>query len=111
MFKGVLFFSIVLQLSNNAEGECLVNNIPSTKDGRVDWSQVNFSSDASMHEPLIIFQMPNAPSPCNQFYLYHSCDMLCYFACCLISQSYCSSNLNVSNVLSCLIMVSFMCLC
>lgn len=39
-------FYVTTLLSNNAEGECLVNNIPSTKDGRVDWSQDFFCKPA-----------------------------------------------------------------
>ncbi|GJN32317.1 hypothetical protein PR202_gb20815 [Eleusine coracana subsp. coracana] len=33
-------------LSNSAEGGCLVNDIPATKDGRVDWSQDFFCKPA-----------------------------------------------------------------
>jgi hypothetical protein len=51
-------FPSVLQLSNNTEGGCLVNSIPS-KDGRVDWSQVNSGGDYLIHKSLMIFQMSN----------------------------------------------------
>ncbi|KAL5196791.1 hypothetical protein ABZP36_000303 [Zizania latifolia] len=39
-------FYVTTLLSNSAEGSCLVKNIPSTKDGLVDWSQDFFCKPA-----------------------------------------------------------------
>ncbi|XP_062187474.1 asparagine--tRNA ligase, chloroplastic/mitochondrial-like [Phragmites australis] len=39
-------FYVTTLLSNSAEGGCLVNDIPATKDGRVDWSQDFFCKPA-----------------------------------------------------------------
>ena len=59
VFKLLNLFPFVLQLSNSAEGGCLVNSIPS-KDGRVDWSQVNFLSmdhKNLLFKDLFLFEM------------------------------------------------------
>lgn len=42
----LLDFFPVIQISNSAEGGSLVKDIPSTKDGRVDWSQVKLQMNA-----------------------------------------------------------------
>lgn len=45
LFNAVRFFFPVIQISNSAEGGSLVKDIPSTKDGRVDWSQVKLQNE------------------------------------------------------------------